>query len=182
MTKRYIYGPVPSRRLGYSLGVDLVPYKVCPYNCIYCQLGRTRETTIERKPYIPAAKILEQVYEKLNEGLEADFITLAGSGEPTLNSEIDRVIQGIKERTEIPVTVLTNGAVLWDPQVRQDIMGADVIINAAREDPVQQVLQATSGSGADIVVECAGVSASLHQTVEMVRGGIQQEKSIRGRS
>jgi wyosine [tRNA(Phe)-imidazoG37] synthetase (radical SAM superfamily) len=123
-----VYGPVPSRRLGRSLGVDLVPYKVCSYDCIYCQLGRTKQKTIERKPYIPAKKILDQVYQKLKQGIRADYITLAGSGEPTLNSEIGALIHDIKKHTEIPVAVLTNGSLLGNSQVRESIMEADVAL------------------------------------------------------
>ena len=128
MTKHFVYGPVPSRRLGRSLGVDLVPYKVCSYDCIYCQLGRTKEKTIERKPYITVVRILEQVYKKLKEGIRADYITLAGSGEPTLNSEIGSLIRDIKKHTEIPVAVLTNSSLLGNSQVREAIMEADVVL------------------------------------------------------
>lgn len=128
MTKHFVYGPVPSRRLGRSLGVDLVPYKVCSYDCIYCQLGRTKEKTIERKPYITVERILEQVYKKLKEGIRADYITLAGSGEPTLNSEIGSLIRDIKKHTEIPVAVLTNSSLLGNSQVREAIMEADVVL------------------------------------------------------
>ena len=128
MSKQHVYGPVPSRRLGRSLGVDLVPYKVCSYDCIYCQLGRTEEKTIERKPYIPAADILAQVRQRLQEGVSADFITVAGSGEPTLNSEIGCLIHDMKKHTEIPVAVLTNGSLLADSQVREAIKEADVVL------------------------------------------------------
>jgi len=128
MTEKFVYGPVPSRRLGLSLGVDLVPYKVCSYDCIYCQLGRTKEKTIERSPYIPAEKILDQVYQKLKEGVCADYITVAGSGEPTLNSEIGSLIHDIKRHTKIPVAVLTNGSLLGDSQVRESIIEADVVL------------------------------------------------------
>ncbi|MCK4728527.1 MAG: radical SAM protein, partial [Desulfobacterales bacterium] len=117
--KHFVYGPVPSRRLGRSLGIDLAPYKVCSYDCIYCQLGRTKEKTIERKPYVPVNKILEQVYQKLKEGVRADYITVAGSGEPTLNSEIGSLIHEIKKHIEIPVAVLTNGSLLRDSEVRE---------------------------------------------------------------
>ena len=128
MSKHYVYGPVPSRRLGRSLGVDLVPYKVCSYDCIYCQLGRTKNKTIERKPYIPGATILDQVRQKLQEGVSADYITVAGSGEPTLNSEIGRLIHDIKKHTEIPVAVLTNSSLLGDSRVREAIVEADVVL------------------------------------------------------
>ncbi len=128
MTERFVYGPVPSRRLGLSLGVDLVPYKVCSYDCIYCQLGVTKQKTIERKPYIPAERILDQVCEKLKEGVRADYITVAGSGEPTLNSQIGSLIHKIKKHTEIPVAVLTNGSLLGNSQVRESLMAADVVL------------------------------------------------------
>ncbi len=128
MSKHYVYGPVPSRRLGRSLGVDLVPYKVCSYDCIYCQLGRTKDKTIERKPYIPAAKILDQVRQKLQEGVSADYITVGGSGEPTLNSDIGPLIHDIKKHTEVPVAVLTNSSLLGDSQVREAILEADVVL------------------------------------------------------
>jgi len=128
VTKRCVYGPVPSRRLGLSLGVDLVPYKVCSYDCIYCQIGRTKEKTIERKPYIPVGTILDQLWEKLEEGVSPDYITLAGSGEPTLHSDIGSLIGRIKEQTEIPVALLTNGSLLGDRGVRESIIKADVVL------------------------------------------------------
>lgn len=128
MKQRLIYGPVPSRRLGYSLGVDLVPHKVCSYDCIYCQLGRTKQKTIERKPYTPAENILSQVRQQLKEGVAADYITLAGSGEPTLSTEIGPLIQGIKKLTKIPIAVLTNGSLLGTTEVREALMEADVVL------------------------------------------------------
>jgi len=123
-----IYGPVPSRRLGRSLGVDLIPHKVCSYDCIYCQLGRTKQKTIERRAYTPAEDILNQVQQKFKQGVTADYITLAGSGEPTLNTEIGPLIQGIKKLTEIPIAVLTNGSLLGIGEVRDALMGADVVL------------------------------------------------------
>ncbi|OEU84075.1 MAG: hypothetical protein BA865_13470 [Desulfobacterales bacterium S5133MH4] len=128
MVEHLVYGPVPSRRLGRSLGVDLVPYKVCSYDCVYCQLGRTKEKTIKRKPYIPANKILDHLYQRLEKGVRAEYITLAGSGEPTLNSQIGSLIHDIKKHTEIPVAVLTNGSLLGDIQVRESIMEADLVL------------------------------------------------------
>jgi wyosine [tRNA(Phe)-imidazoG37] synthetase (radical SAM superfamily) len=128
MPTNLIYGPVPSRRLGLSLGVDLVPYKVCSYNCIYCQIGVTPETTIIRKPYIPADEIISQLSAKLKEGIAPDYITLGGSGEPTLNSDIGRIIDRIKALTHIPVAVLTNGGMLYDPSVRNALLRADVVL------------------------------------------------------
>lgn len=111
----HVFGPVPSRRLGRSLGVDLVPYKTCCYDCIYCQLGRTTHKTVERKEYVPTDEVLQEVARKLEANVHADFITLSGSGEPTLHSGCGKIIQGIKKITQIPVAVLTNGALLWGP-------------------------------------------------------------------
>ena len=128
MTANLIYGPVPSRRLGLSLGVDLVPYKVCSYDCVYCQIGRTPETTSERRPYVTAETIVFQLMERLNTGARPDYITLGGSGEPTLNSDIGRIIQAIRKITDIPVALLTNGSLLIDTTVRNDIREADVVL------------------------------------------------------
>jgi wyosine [tRNA(Phe)-imidazoG37] synthetase (radical SAM superfamily) len=101
---------------------------VCSYDCIYCQLGRTKQKTIERKAYIPGEDILNQVQEKLKEGVGADYITLAGSGEPTLNTEIGSLIHGIKKLTEIPIAVLTNGSLLGSSEVRESLMEADAVL------------------------------------------------------
>lgn len=124
--KQYIFGPVPSRRLGRSLGVDLVPFKTCSYDCIYCQLGRTTNQTLQRKEWLPLDKILRHLKEKLH--LKPDYITLSGSGEPTLYSRCGELIRKIKEMTDIPVAVLTNGSMLWMPQVRESLLDADLVV------------------------------------------------------
>ena len=123
-----IFGPVPSRRLGFSLGVDTIPFKTCSLNCIYCQLGRTINKTIQRKKYIAADDILREIEEVLREGKRIDYITFSGSGEPTLNSEIRRMISRIKELTSIPLAILTNGTLLYRPRIREDLMEADLVI------------------------------------------------------
>ncbi len=125
---RYVYGPVASRRLGRSLGVDLVPFKTCSYDCIYCQLGRTTRKTIERSEYLPIAPMLAELERKLAAGPAPDYITLAGSGEPTLNARIGELITGIKKLTSIDVAVLTNGSLLWMPDVRQELSQADLVL------------------------------------------------------
>jgi wyosine [tRNA(Phe)-imidazoG37] synthetase (radical SAM superfamily) len=124
-SRDFIYGPVPSRRLGRSLGVDLVPYKTCSYDCIYCQLGRTTNKTIERKEYVPVDAIIDQLKNKLNSN--PDYITLSGSGEPTLFSRLEELIRKIHEISDIPVAVLTNGSLLWRSEVRQSLMRADLV-------------------------------------------------------
>jgi wyosine [tRNA(Phe)-imidazoG37] synthetase (radical SAM superfamily) len=123
---KYIFGPVPSRRLGRSLGVDLVPFKTCTYDCIYCQLGRTTNKTIERKEWVPTDSVIEQFREKLDSN--PDYITLSGSGEPTLFSQIEELISRIKDITDIPVAVLTNGSLLWLPEVRRALKPADLVV------------------------------------------------------
>jgi wyosine [tRNA(Phe)-imidazoG37] synthetase (radical SAM superfamily) len=126
---KYTYGPVPSRRLGRSLGVDLIPTKICTYNCIYCQIHKTTLRTLERREYVPASLILQDVREALRDCGEAvDYISCSGSGEPTLNSAIGEIIEGIKELTRIPVAVITNSSLLHLKEVRQALLKADVIM------------------------------------------------------
>lgn len=125
---KYLYGPVPSRRLGRSLGIDLVPFKTCTYDCIYCQLGRTTNKTIERREYTPVKEILNELKIKLSTGDSPDYISIAGSGEPTLHSYIGELIGMIKNMTTIPVAVLTNGSLLYQPEVRAALMRADLVI------------------------------------------------------
>ena len=126
---KHTYGPVPSRRLGRSLGGDLVPKKICTYNCIYCQIGRPTLQTLERKEYVPARTILRDVREARHEwGDKINHLAISGSGEPTLNTAIKKVIQGIKKMTAIPVAVITNSSLLLLEEVRQALQAADVIM------------------------------------------------------
>jgi wyosine [tRNA(Phe)-imidazoG37] synthetase (radical SAM superfamily) len=125
----YVFGPVPSRRLGRSLGIDLVPLKTCTYDCIYCQLGRTTRQTIERKPYVAGEAVIGQLREKLSTlSIPPNFITFSGSGEPTLNSRIGPLIGEVNRQISIPVAVLTNGSLLHLEAVREALLGADVVI------------------------------------------------------
>ncbi|GAG87935.1 unnamed protein product, partial [marine sediment metagenome] len=123
------YGPVLSRRFGYSLGIDLVPLKVCIYDCIYCQLGRTTDKTIERKKYmdIDFKNFKTELIKRINNSPYLDYITFSGSGEPTLNSDISKLIDIIKKNSDIPVLVLTSGGTLGFDGVVDDIKGADLI-------------------------------------------------------
>lgn len=126
---RHLYGPVPSRRLGRSLGIDLVPHKICSYDCIYCQIGRTTEKTLVRKEYVPTAAILEEVARFIKEEhFGIDHISLTGSGEPTLHSGIGSLIEGIKAITPISVAVITNGSLLYEEEVRRDLLRADAVL------------------------------------------------------
>jgi len=127
--RRYIYGPVPSWRLGRSLGVDLVPFKVCTYDCVYCQLGRTTNKTVTREEYVAVDPLLVELGRRLDsDPVPPHYITISGSGEPTLNSKIGRVIRGIKKMSSIPVAVLTNGSLLWMKEVEDALMAADLVI------------------------------------------------------
>lgn len=126
--RRHVYGPVPSRRLGYSLGVDILRPKTCTIDCVYCQLGRTPHTTIRRGDFVDAEAVLVQVRTAVESGRRIDHITFSGSGEPTLNKSIGRIIRGIKAMTAIPVVVLTNGTLLHRRDVRHDLMAADIVV------------------------------------------------------
>jgi wyosine [tRNA(Phe)-imidazoG37] synthetase (radical SAM superfamily) len=123
----YVFGPVPSRRLGLSLGVDLIPPKTCTYDCLYCEVGRTTCHTIETSPLVSLQKISDELETALSKN-RPDTITLAGSGEPTLNSEIDRIISFIKERTDIQIALLTNGSLFWKEEVMKKVMSADILL------------------------------------------------------
>jgi wyosine [tRNA(Phe)-imidazoG37] synthetase (radical SAM superfamily) len=114
--------------LGLSLGVDVVPLKTCSQNCIYCQLGRHGQQTLERKSYVPAEAVLAELKQRLAEGLRADYITFSGSGEPTLNRDMGAMIDGIRAMTDIKVAIITNGTLLNDPEVRADCRKADVVL------------------------------------------------------
>ena len=124
----FLYGPVASRRLGLSLGVDIVPFKVCTLDCVYCQLGATTEKTTERREYVLAEVILAEISDKVQKGLKADFITIGGSGEPTLNSQLGQIIDDIRKITDIPVAILTNGTLFYRQDVRADCAKADVVL------------------------------------------------------
>ena len=126
--KQYIFGPVPSRRLGLSLGVDVIPFKVCPLDCVYCQLGRTTDKVAVRKDYAPVDEVLNQLKQRLDKGVKADFVTISGSGEPTLHSRMGELIDKIKAITQIPIAVLTNAVLFDDPSIRADCSKADVVL------------------------------------------------------
>ena len=115
----YLFGPIPSRRLGRSLGVDLIPYKTCSYNCVFCQLGRTPEKTLSRNNYVPHQKVCDEIYEWLKNDGKADYVTLSGSGEPTLHSNFGDVLKFVKEKSSIKTVLLTNGSLFHLPKVRE---------------------------------------------------------------
>jgi len=154
---QYLYGPVPSRRLGRSLGIDLVPHKICTYDCIYCQIGKTTEKTLARKAYVPVNEILEEVGRFLQEETSStDVLSLAGSGEPTLHSQIRSVIEGIKAITSIPVAVITNGSLLYEEEVRQDLLSVDLVLpslDAVSSEVFRKINRPRKGFSVEKVIE-----------------------------
>jgi len=125
-----VFGPVPSRRLGKSLGIDPIPLKTCNWNCVYCQLGRTRPMTNERMVYIPSRMIIEELQQVISRSQpgDIDWVTFVGSGEPTLHSELGKLICQVKEMSPLPVAVITNGALLYLSEVRQQLYAADAVL------------------------------------------------------
>ena len=125
-----VFGPVPSRRLGQSLGIDTIPLKTCNWNCVYCQLGRTRPVTNRRKAYVPSDEIVAEVRQSLaaHKTGEIDWVTFVGSGEPTLHIDTGWLIRQVKALTDLPVAVITNGSLLYLPAVRQELMAADAVL------------------------------------------------------
>jgi wyosine [tRNA(Phe)-imidazoG37] synthetase (radical SAM superfamily) len=143
---KYIYGPVKSRRLGNSLGISLVPYKVCSFDCVYCQLGETTIKTLERKEYVNLEEVIQELRSFiLSEDFKREpinYITLSGAGEPTLFARAGEFILNIKKLVNIPVAVLTNGSLLADMQLRKELFNADLIIatlNAATKEVFEKI-------------------------------------------
>jgi wyosine [tRNA(Phe)-imidazoG37] synthetase (radical SAM superfamily) len=127
---RYIFGPVVSRRLGWSLGIDPVPTKTCNWNCVYCQLGRTRPFQTAREAYVPLHEVLREM-ERVLPALSSnslDWVTFVGSGETLLHRDLGRMIRRAKELTELPIAVITNGSFLSDPAVREEIRPVDAVL------------------------------------------------------
>lgn len=126
---KYIFGPVPSRRLGMSLGVDLVPHKICSLDCVYCECGPTTKLTTNRKEYILYENITKELTHYFANNPDPDYITFSGSGEPTLNSRIGDVLAFIKEKKpNVPIAVITNGTLLSEKQVRSELLDADIVL------------------------------------------------------
>jgi wyosine [tRNA(Phe)-imidazoG37] synthetase (radical SAM superfamily) len=151
----HLFGPVPSRRLGLSLGVDLVPPKTCTFDCLYCEVGRTTHLTLTRRPY-RVAEIIRELEDYLADPPgPLDYITMAGSGEPTLNAGIGEIIAAVKNLTATPVALLTNGSLFYLPEVRAQVAAADVILptlDAAREETFRQINRPHAGLTLDLVV------------------------------
>ena len=127
---KYVYGPIPSRRLGRSLGIDPIPLKTCNWNCVYCQLGRSVSLTLERREYVPRHELMAEVKQALAayQPGEINWITFVGSGEPTLHSGLGWMIRQVKEITDLPLAVITNGSLLYLPEIRQELSAANAVL------------------------------------------------------
>ncbi|MBL7077348.1 MAG: radical SAM protein [Kiritimatiellae bacterium] len=153
---RYLFGPVPSRRLGRSLGVDLVPVKTCTFNCPFCEVGLTTAHTVARREYVPVDDVLAEFEDWLASGGEADIITVAGSGEPTLHSRFGDILAGIKACCDIPTALLTNSSLMHLPDVRAGASNASIIkasLSAWDQASFERVNQAHSSLSFETMVE-----------------------------
>ena len=151
---QHIFGPVASRRLGYSLGVEVVTPKTCSFNCIYCQAGRTTDCTLDRKEYVPTDEIIAELEQTLpRDGLH--YVTFSGSGEPTLHAKLGRIITRIKELCDTPVCVITNSSLIWRKDVRNDIRLADVVVpslDSAVESTFRRINHPASGINVEKII------------------------------
>lgn len=139
---KFIYGPIPSRRLGFSLGISAIPKKTCNYSCIYCQLGRTNHLTNSRQMFYPVEDIVQEFEEAIKGNVKYDVVSIVGEGEPTLYLGLGKLIKEIKLRTDKPVAVITNGAYLFDENVQEELMNADIVLpslNAYNEETFKKI-------------------------------------------
>jgi len=140
---KYIFGPVYSRRLGFSLGVDLVPYKVCSMDCVYCEVGKTTVKTLQRKEYVPVKEVIKELEKFLSASPVVDFVTFSGYGEPTLNSNIGEIVRFLKNQfPNVPIALITNSSLLWQDKVVKDVKEIDLFLpsfDAASEHVLQKI-------------------------------------------
>ena len=144
--KKYIFGPVPSRRLGSSLGVDLVPFKTCSIDCVYCEAKATTNLTLDRKEYVPVNEVISQLDDVLKDSPQLDYITFSGAGEPTLNSHIGDVVKFVVDNyPQYKICLLTNGTLLGEHSVIDDLKlmrPTDVVIpslDASNEEEFKKI-------------------------------------------
>lgn len=178
-----IYGPVPSRRLGFSLGIDIIPYKTCSFDCTYCQLGKTTNKTIEIKEWESSNGSAKELLKAVNHILSTkssriDYITFGGSGEPTLNSKLGSLIKVVKQMTSIPVAVLTNGSLLYQAKVRENLMPADLVVpsfSAATPALLEKVNRPHPSITLDLMIEglnafCKEFKGSIWLEIMLIKG------------
>lgn len=125
---KYVYGPVPSRRMGLSLGISPIPKGHCNYACVYCQLGRTRNMTNERKMYFDLKDLIEEFKKYIKDNIKFDVVTIVGEGEPLLYKGLGELISELKLLTDKPIAIITNGALLSSSLVRDELKNADIVL------------------------------------------------------
>ena len=154
---RFLFGPVNSRRLGRSLGIDLLPFKTCSLDCIYCECGWTTDLTLERGELVPTVAVLAELDAVLSSDPELDYVTFSGAGEPTLHSGIGVIIEHLKTRyPRTRVAVLTNGTLLGDPAVQADLARADLVVpslDGATDAAFGAICQPAAGLTVEAVID-----------------------------
>jgi wyosine [tRNA(Phe)-imidazoG37] synthetase (radical SAM superfamily) len=184
--KRFVYGPVPSRRLGISLGVDIIPFKHCTYDCVYCQLGRTTQHTTQRRSFVPIETVMDEIEEVVNRNQDLDYLTFSGSGEPTLNSDIGKMISRAEDLTHIPVAVITNGSLLWEKAVRSDLLQAHLVVpsvDAVSEQVYQKINHPVRGLESKKVLQgirqfCQEYDGKVFVEIMLVKGVNDSQEEI----
>ncbi|WP_457680496.1 radical SAM protein [Thermovibrio sp.] len=162
---RYIFGPVFSRRLGLSLGVDLVPYKVCSMDCLYCEVGPTTEKTLERAEYVPLKGVISELKEYLSFNPDIDYITFSGYGEPTLFKPLGKLVSFLKENYSYKLALLTNASLLYKDEVLNDVKEVDVVLpslDAGGEEVFRKLNRPASGLTLEKVVY--GIERLIRET------------------
>lgn len=149
MKHKHLFGPVMSRRLGISLGVDLVPYKYCPLNCVYCEVQRTTHLVTQRECFFPVEEILSELDAFLQSTPHLDYITFSGAGEPTLNLALGQIVYHIKTTyPDYRLALLTNGILFSDPQVRSEALPCDIVLpslDAASQEVFERINRPRTG-------------------------------------
>jgi len=162
-----IFGPVNSRRLGRSLGIDLFLDKICNLNCLYCEVGRTITPVGRRDYYSDTNAILAEIDRFCSDTsrlAEVDVVTVTASGEPTLHKDLGKILRHIKATTNKPLAVLTNGTTLHDPQVRAELLVADIVtpsLDSAREESFRKIDRPIQGLHLSEII--AGLQAFSHE-------------------
>lgn len=183
---RWLFGPVPSRRLGRSLGIDLVPYKVCTLDCVYCECGATTRRTLTRREWVPTVEVLSELSAWLEAGGRADYLTFSGNGEPTLHSDLGRIARWLVTRTPIPLALLTNGTLLSDPKVLAELRPLSLIVpslDAADDQTYQRVNRPHPGlTAADLIDGLVALrdsfEGSIWLEVLLIEGLNDSERSL----
>lgn len=154
---KYVFGPVNSRRLGVSLGIDIIPFKLCSFNCVYCECGATTRLTNEVKEYVPVDDVIAEIDTVLSKAPVLDVVTFSGSGEPTLNSGIGKIISHIKgSYPQYKVVVLTNSTTIFMPEVRRNLLLADMIfpsLDAASAEVFERIMRPAPGVKVEDIIE-----------------------------